>query len=297
MKDRSELVEAALDVYPEGLALLDPEGRVVFWNRAAETMTGYTGADILGRPVPEALEPLTLRRDGETHPEPCSGLQFGRGSRVHTQHKLGHDVLAIARRVILRDGLGERIGSAAVFHPGEQVNALPHGETSEGFEVQQSQAEMHDWLESEYESFLRQENCFSILWIAVDQGHELRRTHGARACEAMLETVERRLANGLMPGAHVGRWGDDEFLVLSHEPSEDVLAAHARVLAGLARTAEFRWWGDRIVLTVSIGVAMADRSETLPRLLERAQAAMRASAFAGGNHITPAPGRQPCSPS
>jgi hypothetical protein len=37
-------------------------------------MTGYTAADILGRPVPEALEPLTLCRD--------------------------YDVPAIARRVI-----------------------------------------------------------------------------------------------------------------------------------------------------------------------------------------------------
>jgi diguanylate cyclase (GGDEF)-like protein/PAS domain S-box-containing protein len=297
MKDRSELVEAALDVYPEGLALLDPDGRVVFWNRAAETMTGYTGADLLGRPIPEALEPLTLCRDCEIHAEQRNGLQPGHGLLVHAQHKRGHDVLALARRVILRDGLGGRIGTAAVFHPGEQLNALPHGETSEGLEVKQSQAEMQDRLESEYESFLREENHFGILWIAVDQARDLRRTHGARACEAMLETVERRLANGLRAGEEVGRWGDDEFLVLSNELSEDVLAAHARVLAGLAHTAEFRWWRDRIPLTVSVGAAMADRSEPLSELLERAQAAMQASADAGGNRITPAPGRQPCSPS
>ena len=121
MNDRSELVEAALDVYPEGLALLDPEGRIVFWNRTAETMTGYTGADILGRLIPEALESLTICRDYEMHGEPRNGPQLGRGSLVHAQHKQGHDVPAIARRVILRDGLGERIGTAAVFHPARTV--------------------------------------------------------------------------------------------------------------------------------------------------------------------------------
>ncbi len=297
MNDRSELVEAALDVYPEGLALLDPEGRVVFWNRTAETMTGYTGADILGRPIPEALESLTICRDYEMQGEPRNGPQLGRGSLVHAQHKQGHDVPAIARRVILRDGLGERIGTAAVFHPGERLNALPHGETSEGSEVKQSQAEMQDRLESAYESFLHEEVRFGILWIAVDQGRELRKTHGARACETMLEAVERRLANALRAGEEVGRWGDDEFLVMSHECSEDVLAAHARVLAALARTAEFRWWGDRISLTVSVGAAMADRCENLSQLLEHAQDAMLSSARAGGNHITLAPGRAPCSPS
>ena len=33
MANRAELVEAALDVYPEGLALLDHDERVVFWDR------------------------------------------------------------------------------------------------------------------------------------------------------------------------------------------------------------------------------------------------------------------------
>lgn len=142
MNDRSELVEAALDVYSEGLALLDPDGRVVFWNRAAETMTGYSGPDVLGRPIPEALEPLTLCRDYAVHRESHSGPPPGRGLLVHAQHKGGHDVPAIARQLILRDGLGERIGTAAVFHSGERFNALPHGETSEGSEVRQSLAEM-----------------------------------------------------------------------------------------------------------------------------------------------------------
>jgi GGDEF domain-containing protein len=75
-----------------------------------------------------------------------------------------------------------------------------------------------------------------------------------------------------------------------------MLAAHAQTLAGLARTADFRWWGDRISLTVSIGAAQAEPSETLPQLLERAQIAMFKSVHAGGNHIT-APGRQGCLPS
>jgi len=67
------------------------------------------------------------------------------------------------------------------------------------------------------------------------------------------------------------------------------------MLAGLARTSDFRWWGDRFSLTVSIGAAQAMKTEPLPQLLERAQAAMLASVHAGGNHITLAPERQTCS--
>jgi diguanylate cyclase (GGDEF)-like protein/PAS domain S-box-containing protein len=297
MTDRAALVEAALDAYAEGLALFDIEARVVFWNRAAEMMTGYCGADLLGRRIPDGLEPLTLCRDYEMNAEPRNGPRPGRGSLVHAQHKLGHDVPAIARRVILRDGLGERIGMATVFHPGEQLAALPHGETSDGAEVLQSQVELEDRLTAEFEAFLHEGVPLSVLWVSVDQARELRKTHGARASETMLESVERALANGLHPGEEVGRWGDDEFLVLSHQVSRELLAQHAKSLAGMARTADFRWWGDRISLTVSVGIASAEKEETLTQLLERAQSAMVASAAAGGNQITLAPGRPPCSQS
>jgi diguanylate cyclase (GGDEF)-like protein/PAS domain S-box-containing protein len=295
MTDRAALVEAALDAYAEGLALFDIEARVVFWNRAAEMMTGYCGADLLGRRIPDGLEPLTVCRVSGMNAEPRSEPRLGRGSLVHAQHKLGHDVPAIARRVILRDGLGERIGMATVFHHGEQLAALPHGETSGGAEVLQSRVELEDRLTIEFEAFLHEGVPLSVLWVCVDQARELRKTHGARASETMLENVERALANGLRPGEEIGRWGDDEFLVLSHEVSGELLAPHAHSLAGMARTADFRWWGDRISLTVSVGTATAETGETLAQVLERAQSAMLASASAGGNQITLAAGRPPCS--
>lgn len=297
MADRAELLEAALDVYPEGLALLDPDERVVFWNRAAELMTGYPGAEVVGRALPDALEALAVGRDVEMHPVPRNGPQPGRGSLVHAQHKLGRDVPAIARRVVLRDGLGCRIGTAAVFHPGEQFTALPHGESSEVEAVRESQAELEDRLTNEFEMFVHEGVALSVLWIGVDQAAHLRKTHGERACETMLETVERTLANGLRPGEEVGRWGDNEFLVLAHESAPESLAVHAQMLAGLARTADFRWWGDRVSLTVSVGAAAGEAGETLAELLERAHSGMEESARAGGNHVTLSQRRQPCSQS
>ncbi len=297
MTDRTELLEAALDSYPEGIALLGMEGQVMLWNRAAEAITGYSGADLLARPIPGALEPLVRGTERGDSAEPRTAPLPRRGSLVHTQHKLGHYVPAITRTLVLRDGLGERLGTAVIFNPAESLETLPHGSTGEDSDVAASQAELENRLEAEYEDFLRGDAQFGVLWITVDQAHELRKTHGSRACEGMLEKVERTLANGLRPAEEIGRWGDDEFLVLSHERTAATLAAHAQVLAGLARTADFRWWGDRVSLTVSIGAAQAEPTEKLAQLLERAQGAMLASVHAGGNHITQAPGRLACLPS
>jgi diguanylate cyclase (GGDEF)-like protein/PAS domain S-box-containing protein len=296
MTDRTELLEAALDSIPEGIALLGGEGEVMFWNRAAEAITGYASVDLLARPIPGSLVSLLEgNRLGDL--QPGTGPQPRHAALAHVRHKLGHDVPAIARVQVLRDGLGWRIGTAVVFHPADSLDALPRGETGEGEGVQASQTDLEDRLEAEFEDFARGGPPFGILWITVDQAKGLRKTHGARACEAMLEKVGRALSNGLRPAEELGRWGDDEFLAISHERTAEMLAAHAQVLAGQARTADFRWWGDRVSLTVSIGAAQADPSETLAQLLERAQDAMASSIHAGGNRTTCAPGRQPCLPS
>jgi len=297
MADRTELLEAALDCLAEGVGLTDHDGSVVLWNRAAENITGFSSGEIAGHSVREMLDSLVVGGAQDWIRQTDAANASGRGSLVRVHHKVGHEVPVMARVLVLRDGLGAQIGSGVVFHPTESIDALPHGELGEDSSIGESQTELEDRLAGMHEDFLNSEIALGVLWVTVDQARGLRRTHGARACEAMVEKVRRTLATGLKPSEEIGRWGDDEFLVLSHERNAPMLAGHAQTLAGLARTTEFRWWGDRVSLTVSIGAAQAERGEPLGGLLERAQNAMLKSVHAGGNHITAAQGRPVCLPS
>ncbi len=286
MADRVELLEASLDSWPDGIALLDEDGAVVFWNRAAEAITGYAGVEVLGGAIPDPLEPLL--EDAAQQEDLPPGPQPSHGMLVHARHKFGHCFDAIARRVMLRDRLSERIGTAVVFHPAASLEALPHGEMPEGEQLEENQADFEERMQGEFEDA---GNCgapFGVLWINVDQARELHRTHGAPACHAMLAKVRHALVQGLRAADEMGRWGADEFLIVSHERTAEMLVAHAQTLAGLARTADFRWWGDRVSITVSIGAAQRPKEsgETLAQLLERARQAMETSTSMGGNRVT-----------
>lgn len=305
MNDRTELLESALDCLHDGIALFGMEGEIAYWNQAAEAITGYAGVEVLGRAIPHGLEPLAPERALQREWEPGAAAPGGRGMLVKARHKLGHETQVMARVLVLRDGLGERIGTAVVFHPAESLDALPHGRRGENTAVAASQADLEELLRSEFEDCMSGGMPLGVLWISVDQAEGLRKSHGTSACEAMLEKVERALMPGLRPAEVMGRWGEDEFLIISHERTAEMLLAHARLLVGLARTAEFRWWGDRISLTVSVGAAhsgaaadaaamAAGSDEGLARMLERAQKAMETSMRAGGNGVASAPGAREC---
>lgn len=308
MADRMELLEAVFDCVPEGVGLFDGEGEVMFWNQAAQGITGYPAAEMLGRQLPECLEPLLATRSGKEGSHAPSAVAEVQRSLAQARHKLGHAVSVITRFLVLRNGLGERIGSAVLFHPAESLDALPHGESDEEPGVAESRADLEERLQTEFDDFARGGPPLGVLWVSVDQAGELRKTHGAAACNAMLEKIRHAVARGLRPVEEIGRWGDDDFLILAHERNAAMLLAHAQMLAGLARTADFHWWGDRISLTVSIGAAQAsgDSTETLAQLLRRARAGMETSRHEGGNRATAAACSKtpfdaqedsPCSPS
>ncbi len=322
---RVDMLGAALDLLDDGVAILDIGSAVVYWNDAAAALTGYARMHLLSRPCPEDLylpdqhHPRSGLQPGEDLAEPVdrytgpaySGQMYvqrsislaetdetavdsSKPALVEIRHQRGHTFPAMLRRVALRDPMGRRIGTALLFHPAEDVDSLPHGETFEGVGVARSQTELEDRLEAAFHEWKMNQVPFGLLWITVDQAAQMRRTHGRDACEAMLSIFEQRLAQGLRPTEIIGRWGDDEFLVLSHERTSQMLVEHGKHLIGLARTAEFRWWGDRVSLTASIGAAQAIEGDTLSRLMLEAQQSMHASLHAGGNHVTHAKG-QTCS--
>ena len=325
MRDRAEMLEATLDLMEEGIAVLDERSNILHWNKAAAVLTGYEPADVICRRCPEDLYRVDEEhRDkvsangaggrgdihaagaavGRTFPDrPAivrtvqeSSRLLERPTLVSIRHKLGHPVPGMLRRVALHDSQGALTGAALLFYPVEEVDSLPRGESGGGVGIEASQADMEDRLDAAHHQWMTSGMPFGLLWITVDQARSLRKTHGRDACEAMLWAVEHTLLCQLKPAEAIGRWGEYEFLVVAHERTAELLTEHARRLAGLARTVDFRWWGDRIGLTLSIGTSYAMEADTLQSLLNRARHAMRTSEYQGGNHVTEARGEE-CSQS
>jgi diguanylate cyclase (GGDEF)-like protein/PAS domain S-box-containing protein len=293
-ENREEILAAAMCHLDEGMAVLDAASRVLFWNPAAEAITGYLSADLLSRTLPPSAYQIDAQHHAAHASQPRMVTPEGTGPverplLVILRHKQGHSLPAMLRRTPLRDAFGKRFGTLLRFHPVEEIDTLPHGSVEEdgGREnrVEASQADMEARLDEAWQEWHTRSVPFGLLWIEVDQAATLRKTHGRDASDAMLAIVEKTLLHGLKPTEILGRWGMHEFLVLCHERTPEMLEAHAHRLGTLARAADFRWWGDRVPLTASIGAAHAAEDESLRCLLLRAQRGMQESTLLGGNHI------------
>lgn len=289
-----ELLDAALNVLEEGFAVLDSEALVVAWNPAATKITGFQRGEMLGRPLPEGFYEVDLaaaspEEETSVHPEHRLG-QPERPVAVLLRHHQGHTLPAMLRVAPLRDALGHRFGTVVRFHPTEEVDALPHGAvyTEEDLDshAEHNVCNIEERLEDAWHKWNERGAPFGLLWVLVDQAEMLLKTHGRDASEAMLGIVERTLSHALRPGEFLGRWGHHEFLVVCHERSAELLLLHARHLRELTHSADFRWWGDRVPLTVSVGCAQAERGEKLKTIMLRAQRGMERARLEGGNTVT-----------
>jgi len=295
MSKRTELVEAALDSYPDGIVLLGLDGEPVFWNQAAHEITGYAEAELLGKLLPEELERLV--EVASSHREALARGEQIEGGRavVEIRHKHGDVVQILARVTVLRNEAGERIGSVVAFHPTENLAAQAKDDEDEDLSASEMRADLMERMLIQFDDYKRGGTPLGVLRICVDQADELRKTHGAGAHQTMTAKLQHALAHGLRHAEEMGRWGEDEFLILTHEHDEKQLTERAQMFVGLARTADFRWWGDRVSITVSIGAAQAqsgrcgETTDTLPELLHRARQAMETSIREGGNQATVAP--------
>ena len=297
MTDEAELFQAALDSLTDGVAIFGGNGEVLFWNQAAQGITGFTSIELLAHTLVDSLDPLWPATAPDHEPNSESANPDGHRAFLHLRHKRGHPLNVVARVSILRDPTGHRIGASTLFHPAESLDALPHIESGE-IALEQSRADLEERLQAAFDDYARGGPPFAVIWINVDQAADLRKSHGVGACNSMIEKVRHALAQGLRPSEELGRWDEDEFLIVSQERTANLLLAHAQNLAGLARTADFRWWGDRVSVTVSVGAAQADSPvvESLARLLDRARDAMETGSHTGGNCATLAPRRPICSP-
>ena len=297
MIDNPEIYRAALDGVTAGVYVVDRAGKILFWNSGAERITGRLRQDVVGH---SALQDFLGHLDGENNPVasealPVSiALRDGKESvtQVSIRHKSGHRVLARLRASPIRDSYGVLIGAVETFE--ESIFNAPVDERQSKLRdygciddtsglLNHSVVQVH--LRQTVDAFVEHPVPFSAVCVGIDKLDGIKARYGAGAVSAVIRAVGQTLENSLRPTDVIGRWGENEFLVVLMECGTQEVPRVGERLRKMANQCEVQWWGDQIHVTVSLGGTSAKDGDSVEGIVLRAENALRVAAEQGGNRI------------
>ncbi len=300
-----ELYKTLLDHLDEGLYMVDLDRRIVYWNRAAERISGYLAHDVAGNFCHGDLMLHSDAAGGACQVEAVMSDGNGRECTFFLRHRDGHRIPVLVRSRAIRDAGGTVIGAVEVFR--EAPDAARHSlRELRAFGCLDSLtgAANRKYGEMRVRHALEALNAFEIpfgwLRIGLDHTEELKHRYGQGMLDAALKTVFGTVEGHLGPQDVLTRWAATEFRLQRRFIARADLAETADKLVTLVRASSLDWWGDRLAPTVSVAGETAERGDTLESLEARIDAVFEGCQAGGGNRaaiVTAAQGeRKSCLP-
>ncbi len=298
MNENDDRFKNILDNLSDGVYFVDRDRRIIYWNKGAERISGYTAEQVQGHfcqdnllnHVTENGKPLCL--DGCPLHATMQD-ETPRQAEIFLHHASGHRVPIIVRTSPMRDENGEIIGAVETFSDNSKLMDIRH-------EVRRLQdAALRDpltgiWnrrylnrrLEIALWSFQQQRIPFGIFFIDIDGFKAINDTHGHKTGDQVLVMVAETLQQNLRAEDILARWGGEEFIAILAGLDEAGMTAVANKLAALVKHSTLRNDAENVSVTVSIGTTLARKDDTVKTLVDRADRNMYTSKKIGRNHVT-----------
>lgn len=277
------IFRTVLDSLQTGVYLLGRDGKILFWNDGAERITGYRRHDVIGRSCRENI----LAQCNQQHCVLCgitcplTGIMHeGKASHalVFFRHKEGHRVPVQVRSVPIRGEKGAVVGIAESFdeqgslseRENREHNLAAHGCLDATTGVM-NQALIRSYLREHLAFFTEYDLPFGMLSIRIKDLQQFRAAHGREAADDILHVVAETMKHTLGTAGFLGRWTEDQFLVILPNCSEAELNQTGDNIEISVNSSEIKWWGDLLIVNVSMGRTMVQAGDTQELLLERGQ--------------------------
>ncbi|MCX7974789.1 MAG: diguanylate cyclase [Candidatus Aminicenantes bacterium] len=282
----------------EGVFFLDKERNILFWNQAAETISGYTNSEVLGRKCSDRiLAPIDDQgRALCSELCPLNDLKsevLKRNLELYIHHRDGYRLPVIMRIRPLKNLKGEIIGTAHIFIDiSPRVSMPPQAEELSRLDLIDpltsvgNRTFLRIYLQSRLQEMQKFKLSFGVLYIDVDRLAEINDLHGRVAGDRLIAAIARTLQNNLRFIDVLGRWNDDEFMAIITHVDETKLDVVANKLRLLAQNSFILSNGLSVSTSVSIGATMARRRDTIKDIVDRAEKLMLHSKWLGRNRVS-----------
>jgi diguanylate cyclase (GGDEF)-like protein/PAS domain S-box-containing protein len=291
--DEKERAQVTLNSIGDAVLSTDILNNVSYLNLAAETMTGWTREEALGRPVSEVFNIV----DGTTRLAAANPTLRA----IEENRTVG---LAAGSVLIRRDGSesaiedsaapihnrnGRVTGAVIVFHDVIQSRSMA---------LEMARLAQHDFLTGLPNRFLlaelashaielakRHRQQVGLMFLDLDHFKDINDSLGHAIGDKMLQSVAARLVSSMRATDTVSRRGGDEFVILLAEIGQPQDAANVAQTLQAAFARPHLIGGDELHTSLSIGISIfPDNGSDVDTLIRNADTAMYHAKEKGRNN-------------
>jgi diguanylate cyclase (GGDEF)-like protein/PAS domain S-box-containing protein len=281
-----------------GLYIVDRDRVIHYWNKAAEKISGFTSAEVIGRSCSDNI----LTHVDDNRNSLCSGicplaltLTDGepREANVFMHHKEGHRVPVSVRTSILNDENGNAIGAV------EQFTDISNLESTRLRIKELEDMAMLDNLTRlanrnyiEKELYIRFEEKrrfgipFGFLFMDIDHFKRFNDEYGHDVGDRVLKLVADTLVVNARPFDVIGRWGGEEFIGIIRNVTSQQLEDIGNRMRMLVESSYIQTESGELRVRISIGATLVCEDDSWESLIKRADTLLYVSKRSGRNCLT-----------
>jgi diguanylate cyclase (GGDEF)-like protein/PAS domain S-box-containing protein len=284
----SDICRSILESLPTGVCVVDMQKKILLWSDGAERITGHLRHEVIGRSC--IAEPLL--HCNQPGCEFCSAdcplaraikTAHAAESNSVLHHKSGYEVPVRVRAVPVRSQNGSIVGAVEMFEDLQPSVIAAHSSSVQLPEFMDpvtgtaSRATAERYLHRAFVTYRELHIPFGVLLIRVEKLTSFRANLGTEAGSSFLRVVARTLEGSFSIADYIGRWTDDQFLVVLSGCQQETLPSLREQVRRTLAGEGIEWWGERHSLPVSIGEACVQPDDTPELLLGRAHKSLHAA--------------------
>jgi diguanylate cyclase (GGDEF)-like protein/PAS domain S-box-containing protein len=300
MQDLSpDFYATLLDNLYDGVYFVNREREITLWNKAAERITGFSKAEVLGKRCADNVLCHVDQRGNSLCTGACPlsytlGDGQPRSASVFLHHKQGHRLPVVVGVAPITDSQQKIIGAVEIFRDDSAtVAALEHLKELEdlayldGLTRIANRPYLETFIVGKFNELRRLGWPFGVIFLDVDRFKQVNDTFGHQTGDVVLKMVAQTLLKNCRSFDLVARWGGEEFIcVISKLKDADQIGSIAERLRVLVESAWVPLPDCSLHVTISLGVTLARLQDTPETLIHRADDLMYQSKTAGRNRIT-----------
>lgn len=286
------------DLY-DGVYFVDKRRKIIYWNKGAENLTGYSKEEVLGKYCKDnILFHVDVNGNRLCDTELCPALKVIKTGipseeELFYHHKEGHRVRVLSQTKPIYNLNGKIVGAIEIFssnngnyYPIQLIRKLQELALLDPLTKVGNRRFGEINLQSKLNELKRYHWSFGVLFIDIDFFKKINDLYGHEIGDNVLKMVAKTLVNSLRSFDIVCRWGGEEFLTLITNVDEDELFSIGNKLLRLVEKSSLSLDSSNLNVTISVGATLAKNDDTEDSILRRADQLMYTSKSAGRNRIS-----------